>query len=119
MKAIDILARVDCIHDTGRIETGGQRQLHQNAVHGLVVVEQIDQRQQVRLAGRCRQVVRERGDAGLGRRLAFVAHVNAGGGIRSHLHDGEPGGRPNRPASRARVPPPRRALSPRRLCHRG
>ena len=81
MKAVDVLVRRDRLQDPRRIDVLGQRQLHENAVHGGIGVERLDEREQLRFARLGRQRVLDRmeaaspgrpalaGDVGLARRM--------------------------------------------------
>ena len=86
MEPVDVLGRVDRVHHTVGVDPFRQRQLHEDPIDAWVEVERLDQREDLRLTGAHRQVVREGLDAGLERGLALVAHVNAGGRIFADLH---------------------------------
>ena len=69
-----------------------QRQLHQDAVHGRIRVELLDQGQHFgfgRLGG---QLVLPRVHADLDRLLGLVGDIDLGGRVLAHQHDGEAGG---------------------------
>jgi hypothetical protein len=51
----------------------------------------LHEREQIALARRHRQIVREGFDTDLRARFALVSHVHRRGRVLSHLHDGEPG----------------------------
>src|SRR5208282_2470984 len=58
MEGIDVLKRQDRVQNAGRIDSLGQRQLHQDAMHGRVTVQAFDQRQEIvsrRLGGQAMQ----------------------------------------------------------------
>ena len=89
MKAVDVLGRADGLQDVGGADVRRQGQLHQDAVHRRVGVEPADQRQQIGLAGRFRQMVIDRHDAGGAGlpRLAF--HIDLARRIGPHQHHGK------------------------------
>jgi hypothetical protein len=43
MEAINVLRWIDRVHDLGAVETLRQRQLQQDAVHGVVAIEAVDE----------------------------------------------------------------------------
>ncbi len=68
---------------------GGQRQLHQDAVHLRIGIERIDAGQQLPFGSAGRHVVKLRMDAGVLAGQDLVAHIDLGGGIVSHQHHGD------------------------------
>ena len=81
MQAVDILGGIDGIDHGLGVQALGQRQLHENAVHGGIAVELGDHRQQIGLRDVGRQLVLERGHAGsLGLRM-LGADIDFAGGI--------------------------------------
>ncbi len=91
MEAVDVLDGIHGIHHPVAIHPGRQRQLHQDAVDALIVIERVDEGENLPFAGAHRQVVREGLDPGLLRGAALVAHVHARGRIFPHLHHRESG----------------------------
>ena len=91
MKAVDVLGRVDAIHDGVGVEAHGQRQLHQYAVDGRIGVQLADQGEQIGLADVTRRIEGHRADAGFLAGLALVAHIDRRGRIGAHQHDCESG----------------------------
>ena len=81
----------------------GQGQLDQDPVDRGIRIQPVDQREQLGPAGGCRQVVRDRHDAGFLAGAALVAHVDRGGGVVADHHDGEPG--PAQPTALERIRP--------------
>ena len=63
MKAVDILPRRNGFQHPRRIDVLGQRQLHEDPVHGRIGVEGLDQRQQLRFARLRGQIVLDRTEA--------------------------------------------------------
>src|SRR3546814_5928497 len=59
VEAVDILARVDAVDQAGCVGDARQWQLHEDAVHGRVGVQAIDQGQQLGLAGAVGEVMVE------------------------------------------------------------
>src|SRR3546814_2322612 len=57
VEAVDILARVDAVDQAGCVGDARQWQLHEDAVHGRVGVQAIDQGQQLGLAGAVGEVM--------------------------------------------------------------
>ena len=55
MQTVDVLGRIDRIDDGFGMQRFGQRQLHQDPVHGGIAIELSDQGQQVALWHICRQ----------------------------------------------------------------
>src|SRR4030095_13699193 len=91
MKAVHVLRGTDGLDDFGPVDVSGQRELHEDAVDGLVRIQLPDQAQQLRLARARRQVVREREQADPLAGAALVADVDAGGVVAADEHDGETG----------------------------
>ena len=115
MKAVDVLARVDALGHSLRIDLLRQRQLDQDPVHRRVGIQLVDQRQQLVFRRVGRQVVRKRQHVrGFGE-FALVAHVDLRGRVFADQHDGEPGPRQARRDARrdalARAPRSARAAS--------
>ena len=96
MEAVDILARVNAMDQSGGVPAVRQWQLHEDAMHIGIGVEYVDQCQQVGIVGAGRQVVIDRADAHFLRGAALVAHVHTGGGIVADQHHGQPRSRPAR-----------------------
>ena len=76
MEAVDILGRIDGQQHLRGVDVLGQRQLHQDAVHGLVGVEPGDQRQQLGFGRALGQAMIEARHAELGRELALAADID-------------------------------------------
>ena len=74
-----------------RVDLLGQRQLHQDAVHGRIGVELLHQRQQFGLADAVRQAVIERAHAGLDRDLGLAADIGLARRIVAGQHHRETG----------------------------
>ena len=75
MKAIYVLFQADGAEDRLFVDMGGQRKLHQNAMHGRIGVQVPHNGQQFLLADVLRQVVGKGCDANLGAGLLLHAHV--------------------------------------------
>ena len=92
MEPVHILIWVDGIDNLVGIDLGWQRQLHQNAMHGWILVELVYQRQQFSLQCRGRQAMLEAFHARFNRLLVLVAHIDLTGRIFPHQHHGQAGG---------------------------
>ena len=57
MKAVGVLLRQDGVKNDLAVDLLGERELHQNPVDPRIAIDLVDQRQQVVLAGRSRQLV--------------------------------------------------------------
>ncbi len=77
-EAIHILRRGNGGDDRIRIQVLGQRELHQNAMHGGVIVEILNNGEQFRLGSLAGELVLEGGHAGLNRGSGLVADVDFG-----------------------------------------
>ncbi len=86
MQPVDILGGIDGVDDGFGIKRFGQRELHQNAVHGGIAIEFGDQRQQVVLRDIRRQHMLERRHAGGLRLLVLAADIDLAGGVAAHQH---------------------------------
>ena len=86
LEAIHVLGRIDPVDQRLLVDMWRQRRLHQDAVHGRIGIETVDQREQLVLGGGRRQVVVERAEADLVAGLALVAHVDRRGGIVPDQH---------------------------------
>ncbi len=84
MEAIDVLVRTDALEQQRGVQMLGQRQLNQDAVDGGVVVELIDQRQQLFLAGFGGKIVGLRMKPDFLAVLALVRHINLGRRVHAH-----------------------------------
>ena len=92
MEAVDVLVRVDGIDDGLLVDLVGQWQLHQDAVHGRVVVQFLDLGQQRLLAGAGVHLVLIGVHAGFDGLFALGADVDLTGRIFAHENDGQPWG---------------------------
>ena len=90
MQAVDVLGRIDALGDLIGIDGFGQRQLHQDAVDRGIGIQAIDQRQQLALRRRRRQVVGKGDHADRVGHPALVAYVDLRCGILANENDGEP-----------------------------
>ena len=91
VEAVDILVRVDGVEHGGLGDAVRQRQLHQDAMDGGIVVQAPHQREQrfpVRIR---RQLVLEGVQPGLDGRPALVADIDLARRILADQHDGEAG----------------------------
>src|SRR5262249_12219969 len=86
------LVGVDGVEDRLRIDLPGQRQLHEDAVDGRILVQAIDEREQLALCGRIRQLVLVGIHPGFPRLPALVLHIDLAGGVLAAPHDGQAGG---------------------------
>ena len=91
VKAIDILARIDAVEHFAGIDLRGQGQLHQNAMHRVIGVEPVDQRQQFVFRRFCGHAVLNRADTDLAALRDLAADVDFAGGVVAHKHHGEAG----------------------------
>ncbi len=76
METVYVFQRVNPFDHDGLVDVIGQRQLHEDSVDVGVVVQDIDQRQQIRLRRVDREIVIPGYNAGLFTRLSFVANVD-------------------------------------------
>ena len=91
MEAVDVLGRRDGLDHLARVDLRRQRQLHENAVNGRVLVQPLDQLQQLDLGGRCRQLEEQRAHIGGGGLGGLAAHIDFARRIVAHEGDCEPG----------------------------
>src|ERR1700675_2687705 len=89
MQPVDILGGIDGVDDGFGVERFRQRQLHQNAMHGGIVIELCDQRQQIGLRDISRQPVLERRHPGFLGLLVLAADIDLAGGVVADQHDGQ------------------------------
>ena len=89
MKRVDVLRRAHGQQHAVRIDLRRQRQLHQDAVDRLVLVQLGDQLEQLVGRGARRQAVQLAFDADRLARLALVADVDFAGRIVAHEHRGQ------------------------------
>jgi hypothetical protein len=94
VEPVDILERADPVEHARGIDARGQRQLDENAMHGRIRVELVDQRVEFAFRRRCRHAVFERDDPGLAALGDLAADIDLAGGIVTDQHHGEPGGVP-------------------------
>ncbi len=91
MQAIDILLRPDRLNDRIRIQMLRQRQLHENAVDGRIVVQRGHQGSQLFLRRLRRQRVLDGLEAALLGHLALGVHIGVAGRIVADDDDRKPG----------------------------
>ena len=91
MEAVDVLVGIDREQDMRRVDVLGQRQLHQDAVHGRIAVQPGDQLQQLGFGRALGQAMVEARHAELGRDAALAPHIDLAGGIVADQHRGEAG----------------------------
>src|SRR5215470_7842703 len=91
MKAIDVLVRVNGAKHFASIDMSGQRQLHQNAVHGAIAIEALDKRHQLGLRGGLRQAMVERAHAAVQRHFLLGADIDFARRIVADQNHREPG----------------------------
>ena len=89
MKAVDILVRRDRIDNGSLVDLVWQRQLHQNAVNGIIRVQCVDQRQQFILAGGDSQAMFDRAHTGGGGAFDLVAHIDSAGRVLAYQNHGK------------------------------
>ena len=89
MEAVDIFVGIDALDDGVGIEMDGQRQLHENAVHGGIDIQPVDQRHQLVLRRVGRKLVLEGIHAGGDRLAVLRAHIDGTGGICADKDDGK------------------------------
>ena len=94
MEAVDVLGGSDARERARLVEAVRQRALHEDAVHGRIGVEAVDQRVELGLRRARRKLVVKRLHARLGGLLVLAPHVDLRGGIGAHEHRGEAGLRP-------------------------
>ena len=90
MKAVDILGRRDGLDHLARVDLRRQRQLHQDAMHGRVLVQPLDQLQQLGFGRRRRQFVERRAHIGRGGLGGLAAHIDFARRIVADEHHGQP-----------------------------
>ena len=84
MEAVHILGRVNGPENGPLVDMAGQRQLHQNAVHGGVGVQPLDAGQQLLLGGFGGQAASQVQDAALVTVLFLAPDIDLGGGVFPH-----------------------------------
>ncbi len=89
MEAIRILGRRDRLQDLALIDMIRQRQLHQDAVNPLIVVQFIDQGQQLCFGCLGRQFVLVGKNPGFFTGLFLHRHINAAGRIVANQDNGQ------------------------------
>jgi len=92
LKSVYVLERIDRIEDHGLVDLFGQRQLHEDAVHGRIGVQARDEFEELGLGGAGGEGVERTEHSGLFAAFAFAADVDGAGGIVADEDDGEVGG---------------------------
>jgi len=96
VQPVHVLARRDPLERPLGIQSGRQRQLHQDAVHRRVRVQPSDQRLQLGLAGAGGDPVLPRGDPGADAGGDLAAHIDVAGRVVADQDHGQ-AGRPEAP----------------------
>jgi hypothetical protein len=81
MKAVDVLARIDSLDHALDVDLRRQWQLHENAAHGSIRVQSIDECEQLRFAYVARQIIGERLHSHAVGRFTFVANIDLRRGV--------------------------------------
>ena len=90
MKPIHIFGRIDGVDDLGRIDMGGQRQLHQDAMHQRVGIEARHKRQDLGLGRGGIKLVLETRHTRRDGLHTLVLDIDLAGGILADQDHGKP-----------------------------
>ncbi|MBA7602262.1 hypothetical protein ES703_09348 [subsurface metagenome] len=91
MKTVNILKGRDAFQHCLRAYLGWQRQLHQNAMEALVIIEPVNELEEFGLGSRYRQVECFRGQFQTLKGPGFGLYVNGGGRVITHQYHRQSG----------------------------
>ena len=89
VKAVNILVRCDRVDHCRLVNLLGQRKLHKNPVNRIILIEGVNQRQQLCLAGCGVKAMFNRAHAGGGCAFNFVAHINGACRVLTNKNHGQ------------------------------
>ena len=90
VKAVHILGWVDCLQHLRSVDMLGERQLHENAINGVIRVKPRDQREQLRLARFGGQTMLEGSHAGFHGLLGLGPDINLACRVFANQHNRKP-----------------------------